>query len=295
MAYEPNQPWDKNFSYSYGQTCTYNGYNYTFIRLDEKSSVGVEPNKEEAMFTAIKPESGESDQRLERCWLVYDYRFFLSENTIRAMQPFIRGTPPVSSFAFYRDAEYTGNQYNGYWSPNNQNSEQSWIFYGQPRGISSEIGLATEENPIYNGNGNIVIKNWLFGDSQIDTITESGTIPILVQTAPEPPVPDEPRTFRFDILFLIPVFNNEARLSNYNCFNRNGVYEIKYTITDFRVSPPIARVYKINDSVSTGDVRDNWGDPSSYPRKKYVITWDLGESMTIDYVKLTDITPRFDE
>lgn len=300
MAYEPNQPWDKNFSYSYGETCTYNGFTYTFIRLDEKSTVGVEPNKEEAMFTAIYPNTGESDQRLERCWIPYDYKIFFYENTIRRMQPFIRGTPPNSSGFFYASAEYTANQYHGYWSPNPQGSEFSWAFYGQISGISSDLGLAIEINnqqfPSYNGNGNIVIDSWYAtGDSQIFPATSSGTIPELIKREPYPPVPIEPRTHAFDMLFMIPPFQNLTRLSNYNCFNRNAHYEIKYIITDFSVSPPISKEYIINDTVSSGEVRDNWSDETTSPRKRHVITWGLDEGMSINYVKLKDITPRFDE
>lgn len=303
MAYEPNQPWDKTLSYSYSQTCTYNGLTYTFFRQDGNSTPGIEPNKEEALFYAnsAAPDGG-TDSRMERCWTIFTQPAYTNGTGVRPLQPSIRGTPPSSDYWFAQTAEYTGNQYHGYWSPNVQDFEYSWSFYGQPFGMSADLGKPhidpfnpDENTPGYDGNGNIVIDyKYDYIGSTIPAV-QTGSIPSFYYWLPPDPPPDPPapNTYYFDTMFVINAFN-EVKLSTYNCFNRTAHYTVKYKITNNTVFPPIITEYSFTGEVSTGPIRDNWEDLSSYPRTHHSISWSAGETMSITSIKLTDITPRFD-
>lgn len=300
MAYSPGQPWDKTLSYSYGQTCTYNGQTYSFWRYDGNSTVGIPPNVEEALFMANSPvPGGGSASRMERCWIIAQPDYYAGIFGIKPSQPEIRGVP-AATFFFQNYAEYTGIQYHGYWSPRVQDSEASWSFYGQLPGMSAELGLPhydpVDPSPSYDGNGNLVVSYYQEKMDSNLPATGAGSIPYLIDYLtpdPPPPYPPPPRTYYIDIVFVIPS-SNEVNISTYNCFNRTGHYVIKYTTTDYSVSPPVETDHEILGTASTGDVRDNWADVSSYVRSHHVITWGPGQTMAIRYIRLTDITPPFD-
>lgn len=304
MAYSPGQPWDKTLSYTLGQSCTYNGLPYVFWRPDAPSTVGVEPNKEEAPFFAVDPVTGATDSRNERCWVLADYTLadgLVRYGSIRRLQTRIRGVGGTeinygTSFP-YEYAEYYGECYHGYWSPYpGQRSSSTWKFYGQMYGQSLELGLPNTtpgaEAPVYDGNGNLVIgPNYDFV-GEFGDMAYGGTIPMLKTLPPDPPppTPTPPRTIYIDVIFWIGGLTD---LSTQNAFGRTANYTITVDDYDNSTYPATKNTYYIHGSASTGEQRDRYNDYDTYTRSHHVITWAVNHTVAWQ-IKIDSITPRFD-
>jgi len=158
MAYEPNKPWDSTLSYSYGQTCTYNGYPYIWFVALSNSTAGVKPNVETASFTAIG--DGSTDSRMDRAWVLADSGGFgapPSYGSAATTFPLVRGLPKGASLSGIKLGYPQGLKVAPYQGilPD-QTGKASWRYYDWPLGMSRDyegsfqyVGVywPTKDNP----------------------------------------------------------------------------------------------------------------------------------------------------
>jgi len=295
MAYAPYQPWDETYSYSEGQTCTYNGLPYVFWLYGSgvpKSNAGVPPNEEMRLFNAVSPD-GLTESRMERSWVVGEVFIAGQLNdmsarygNIRTLQPTIRGNDANQDplFSPYNGALYNGVMYGGNRFfpdplqeplPPEEQPELSWDFY--------RTGFAMSVDYKQNGsNGNIYvgsIEDGTTGKTSMPKGLSTGLSPYLVAiTVPPVGPPPVPPTYVFDVIFKIPNGND---ISTFNCFNRVANFRIVNTATKDTIA---------SGSVSSGPVRENWLDNDTYSKVRFTFSHAGGFSLVLD-----SITPRFDQ
>jgi hypothetical protein len=295
MAYAPYQPWDKTYSYSEGETCTYEGLPYVFWLYGptiSKSNVGIPPNEEMRLFSAVSPD-GLTESRMERSWVVGEV-FIAGElnnisaryGNIRTLQPTIRGndasTNTISSP--YNGALYNGIMYGGNRFfpdplldplPPEEQPEVTWDFY------RTGFAMSVDYRQDGSNNGNIYVGNiedGTTGKISMPTSLSTGASPYLVSIN-VPPVgpPPDPPVNTFDVIFKIPY---QIGISTFNCFNRVANFRIVNSSGDTIGS----------GSVSSGPVRENWLDNDTYPKVRFTFPSGYYTALVLD-----SITPRFDQ
>jgi len=159
MAYEPGKPWDSGLSYTYGQTCTYNGLPYVYWNADTPSTAGVKPNEQMATFTAYGLDStgaAASDTRSDRAWVIADRVGygpggvdFACYGKVQDIQKGVRNLPGYVTGDFqYQPAHYLPIFAKGYAG---KKTVMSWNYYAPPwvgpgapatSGDSTDYGVA---------------------------------------------------------------------------------------------------------------------------------------------------------
>jgi hypothetical protein len=302
MAYAPYQPWDKTYSYSEGQTCTYNGLPYVFWLYGSgvpKSNAGVPPNEEMRLFDAVSFLDGSKESRMERSWVIGEVFVAGQLNdisarygNIRTLQPVIRGNDASTDYLSspYNGALYNGVMYGGNRFfpeplqdplPPEKQPEESWDFYRSGFAMSVDYKQS-------GSNGNIVvgtIEQGTTGKTSMPKANYVGNaITVLnVEYIPQPPPPDPLPDPPPPLLVTIDVYNfiqGQGDVATYNCFNRVAHYKILNASGGTVVS----------GQVSSGPLRDKWRMTDTYPKVRHTF-------LASDFYRLVteSITPPFNQ
>jgi len=177
MAYADGQPWDKTLSYTYGQTCTYNGYAYRWFVQSRGSTAGVKPNVETDSFIAAG--DGSTDSRTERAWLLE------SQESVSSIFANVRGLPKGVSIANLILGYAQGRKVT---PPQgvipDQTGKLSWAFYGWIKGMSHD----------YDASQNYVGVYWPTKDNPFEVAVDRPNqdnvfVPTVQEAYPEDPAP----------------------------------------------------------------------------------------------------------
>ncbi len=288
MPYAPGQPWDATLSYSYGQTCTFNGLPYVYWHPTSPSTVGVNPFDEFRDFLAVNVlGGGGTATRSERAWVLADDVDISGGGTVWArygnvvnLQRSIRGVDfllPVSNPYLYE-----GSLYPAFWNATPGNlAAYSWQFYGM-LGLSAEFGKAnnTVSPPVpeTSGNSNIARASIWVNTDPLSQYSPSLPSMNVISTGP--------MSSRIEVDFMVQT--KDYSPSFINEFNRNASYTI--TVTVFG---PGATTYDIGGTINSGPFRDGYSLRSTSVIKTHDISWSVGQTVSLAF-KVNGISPRFD-
>jgi hypothetical protein len=287
MAYAPGQPWDKEMSYSSGQTCTYNGLPYVWYHPTLSSTPNKKPNVEEVEFEAV--DGASVVKRLERGWVLADQTFnigggglvFAQYGDIKSFQRIVRGIDPaVDPVGISSPFLYHSNLYSSWWQRADNKFEYSRQFYGF-LSMSWEYGLANEDAtpPVdaTNGNPNVAA----LPTSPLYTFSPQFFFPSLPFAEIEAVTSSSANIKVYftiaENMFYEPTFINE--------FNRDAAYTL--TIRESLDSDP----YVIEGTINSGPFRDGFSLKSTSQVKTHPVS--VGAGFSADF-KVGAITPRFD-
>jgi hypothetical protein len=286
MPYAPGQPWDATLSYSYGQTCTFNGLPYVYWHTTSPSTVGVNPFNEMKDFVAVNVfGGGGTATRPERAWVLADEvidfgggEAWARYGNVKELQRRIRGISPLVTDGFL----YEGSIYPAFWSSTPGNLiDYSWQFYGMT-GLSAEFGKAnnTVSPPVPETSGNSNIASSSIWVNTNDPLPYNPSLPLqqFVSTGLT--------SGKIEVDFVVqekaysPSFINE--------FNRDASYTITVTI-----SGPGGTTYDINGTISSGPFRDGFSLRANSIINSHSVSWSPGQFMSYTF-KVNGLSPRYD-
>lgn len=137
MPYVAGQPWDKSLSYSYGQTCKYNGFTYTWHHPTESSSSGTPPNEDMKSFSGF--DGTNTVYRSERGWV-------LNFGNIGDILKAVRNLPNAPASPMYEAPEGIKSL-----AAKVDSNPVTYAFYGWPAGMSVDYKSGQLYVGVYSG------------------------------------------------------------------------------------------------------------------------------------------------
>lgn len=267
MPYAPDQPWDSGLSYTYGQSCTFNGLRYIWWNVFIPSNVGVDPTVDEVLFTASGP-SGSTDSRLERGWILADPSYDNWEMTVRQVRNvpdfipnlyFERPQGPAwhnkSMFFTWTDGDTLQYQFA------QNKDEKSWAYYGQYEGYSTDFGLANV--------GEHVTVPADFGYTGIGVYTSyapylfDGANAVLTQNV----VSSTSTEYKFKVMFIVNLppwlENGNADTVSVTMWYERDISYTAYVIWE-TTDAPYKVIQSVTGTINSGPVREDSTNPPAY-------------------------------